>query len=76
MLRRLMGLGLALCLAVLSPQAAWAESGAEASRVAPEVEVSAEGDAARIEGCDFAAEAFECSRTGSARAVDLSLIHI
>lgn len=70
MLRRLMGLGLALCLAVLSPQAAWAESGAEASRVAPEVEVSADGDAARIEGCDFAAEAFECSRTGSARAVD------
>lgn len=70
MLRRLMGLGLALCLAVLSPQAAWAESGAEASRAAPEVEVSADGDAARIEGCDFAAEAFECSRTGSARSVD------
>lgn len=35
-----------------------------------EVEVSADGDAARIEGCDFAATDFECSRTGSARDID------
>ena len=35
-----------------------------------EVDVSADGDAARMEGCPFAAEGFECSRTGSARDIE------
>ncbi len=41
-----------------------------ASSASAEVEVSADGDAARMEGCAFAAEGFACSRTGSARAID------
>ena len=46
---------------------AWAD-GAPATDA--EVDVSADGDAARMEGCGFAAEGFECSRTGSARDID------
>lgn len=46
------------------------ESSAEDGGSDAEVEVSADGDAARMEGCDFAATDFECSRTGSARDVD------
>lgn len=51
------------------PSSAWADEGEQAVQDA-EVEISADGDAARIEGCDFAVEGFECSRTGSARDIE------
>lgn len=35
-----------------------------------EVDVVADGDVARMEGCSFAVEGFECSRTGSARDIE------
>lgn len=51
------------------PGTAWADGGASLTADA-EVEVSAEGDAARMEDCAFAVEAFTCSRTGSTRDID------
>ncbi len=47
---------------------AWADEAPDAADA--EIEVSADGDAARMEGCAFALEGFECSRTGSARDID------
>ena len=54
---------------VVAPSSAWAADAEQAVQDA-EVEISADGDAARMEGCDFAVEGFECSRTGSARDID------
>lgn len=51
------------------PPAAWADDAEQAVQDA-EIDISADGDAARMEGCDFAVEGFECSRTGSARDID------
>lgn len=51
------------------PLAAWGDEEEQAVQDA-EVEISADGDAARMEGCDFAVEGFECSRTGSSRDID------
>lgn len=74
MRRRLWAMALMLLVFAAPVGHAWADgpesvSPAEAEALA-EVEVSADGDAARMEGCPFAAEGFECSRTGSAREID------
>lgn len=57
------------CGETAAPSLAWADEGEQAVQDA-EVEISADGDAARMEGCDFAVEGFECSRTGSSRDID------
>lgn len=54
---------------VVAPSSAWAADAEQAVQDA-EIDISADGDAARMEGCDFAVEGFECSRTGSARDID------
>ncbi|MEC4176559.1 molybdate ABC transporter permease subunit [Adlercreutzia sp. R7] len=68
MVRGLIAFLLAVAVACV-PGVAWADGGASLTADA-EVEVSAEGDAARMEGCAFAVEAFACSRTGSTRDID------
>lgn len=74
----------ALLLAVGAPVPAWADEvregiAAQAATTSEpltipagdaEVEVSAEGEAARLEGAPFAVEGFLCSRTGSVRDID------
>lgn len=65
----LAGAVLGACCGAVAPSAAWADDAEQAVRDA-EVEISADGDAARMEGCDFAVEGFECSRTGSSRDID------
>ena len=55
----------------LMPTAAWADEVGSGDAVSDaEIEVSADGEAARMEGCAFAVEGFECSRTGSTRDID------
>lgn len=58
-----------VCDGATAPVPAWAAEGEQTVQDA-EVDISADGDAARMEGCDFAVEGFECSRTGSARDID------
>ena len=53
----------------MAPSPAWADDAGQSVQDA-EIDISADGDAARMEGCDFAVEGFECSRTGSARDID------
>ncbi len=65
----LAGAVLWICSGIVAPSSAWADDAGQAVQDA-EVEISADGDAARMEGCDFAVEGFECSRTGSARDID------
>ncbi len=57
-----LALGLA-GLGAIAPQAAFADE-------AEGVEISADGDAARLEGCDFAVEGFYRAQTGSNREID------
>lgn len=61
--------GILWACAAMAPSPAWADDAGQAVQDA-EVDISADGDAARMEGCDFAMEGFECSRTGSARDID------
>ncbi|MEC4273309.1 molybdate ABC transporter permease subunit [Adlercreutzia sp. R25] len=68
MVRRLWAMVLMLLVLAVPAGTAWADGPAATSSA--EVEVAADGDAARMEGCSFAAEGFECSRTGSAREID------
>ncbi|MEY8459854.1 molybdate ABC transporter permease subunit [Eggerthellaceae bacterium 24-137] len=74
MRRRLWAMVLVLLVLAVPVGVAWADGPTSASlaevKESAEVEVSADGDAARMEGCPFAAEGFECSRTGSARNID------
>lgn len=65
----LAALALACALWAAAPGAARAWADEAASAAGEPVEVSADGAAARIEGVAYAAEAFECARTGSARAI-------
>ena len=63
------GLAAGLCALVLSacvlPAAAFAQEAAEAP-----VDISADGDAARIEGCAFAVQGFQRVQVGSNRPID------
>ena len=65
----LAGAVLWICSGIVAPSSAWAADAEQAVQDA-EIDISADGDAARMEGCDFAVEGFECSRTGSARDID------
>ena len=65
----LAGAVLWICSGIVAPSSAWAADAGQAVQDA-EIDISADGDAARMEGCDFAVEGFECSRTGSARDID------
>ncbi len=65
----LAGAVLWICSGIVAPSSAWADDAGQAVQDA-EIDISADGDAARMEGCDFAVEGFECSRTGSARDID------
>lgn len=62
MLRRALTLVLGLLILAI-PGAAWADEAAE-------VDISADGDAARIEGATYAVEGFQRSQVGSNRAID------
>ena len=65
----LAGAVLWICSGIVAPSSAWAADAEQAVQDA-EIDISADGDAARMEGCDFAVEGFECSRTGSSRDID------
>ena len=71
-LRQRLLAGLCALMMAWAPSLAWADDGSPAASESPlpPAEVSADGDAARLEGSSFAIEGFQRSQTGSARAID------
>ncbi len=66
-------LGVLLCsglLMGLAPRAAFAESNGDSTAQAEPVDISADGDAARMEGCAYAVADFYRAQVGSNRAFD------
>ena len=63
MLRRCLLAVAMACACLFGTATAWADE-------VPEVDVSADGDAARIEGAAYAVEGFQRSQVGSNRAID------
>ena len=63
MLRRCLLAAIMACACLFGTATAWADE-------VPEVNVSADGDAARIEGAAYAVEGFQRSQVGSNRAID------